>query len=315
MAFFTKTDPVVKSQRDLETKLKTKRGSRDDLVERQKVAEAGAALHRAKACELAAGGANDTALSAAETAMRREQDRVATLNDAIANIDIAIADLEREIANLVDQRCRAETAAAIDALVEKWSSTTAAFDAAMNELVEVARESALIVVDAHPLKTFLEAVQAQVGPEADLIVSVLQGHAKAVLAGTAPASLPKPATPEPAKIIERPMTERMFTMRTVRWRDAQGVQQIADQYTDADLMPSAAKNGRACQAVVDISDLRCGKLRGTHGGRHPNRQLALDLDDEQACRALHTNSVLREANFEVKIGPEIKGVIPIRAHG
>jgi hypothetical protein len=197
MAFFTKTDPAVKSQRDLEAKLKAKRTSRDDLVERRKVAEAGAAAHRAKACELAAEGANDTALSAAETAMRRELDRVETLIDAIAQIDVAIADLEKTIAQIVDQRCRAETAAAISALVEKWSSTTAAFNAAMNELVEVARDSAVIVVDAHPIKVFLEAVQAQVPPEADLITNVLQGRAKAVLEGTAPASLPRPAPAAP----------------------------------------------------------------------------------------------------------------------
>lgn len=118
MAFFTKSDPAVKSQRDLETKLKAKRPSRDDLVVRRTAAEAGAAKHREKAVKLASDGGDDAALSAAETAMRREQDRAATLSDAIAKTDDAIADLEREIAQLVDQRCRAETVAAINALVE-----------------------------------------------------------------------------------------------------------------------------------------------------------------------------------------------------
>src|SRR5215468_3874459 len=119
MAFFSKAaDPAEKLQRDLETKLNAKRTGREDLVERRKVAEAGAAAHRDKAVKLASDGGDDTALSAAETAMRRQQDRVVTLNDAIAKIDVAIADLEREIAHIVDRRCRAETAAAIAALVE-----------------------------------------------------------------------------------------------------------------------------------------------------------------------------------------------------
>jgi hypothetical protein len=311
MAFFTKTDPAAKSQRDLETKLKAKRASRDDLAERLKAAEAGAASFREKAIKLASDGSDDTALSAAEIAMRREQDRAATLTDAIAKTDIAIADLEREIANLVDQRCRAETTAAIDTLVEKWSSTIAAFDAAIGPLVEVARESATIVLDANPLRAFLEAVQQQIGPEAKAVTSVLEGHAKAVLAGTAPASLPKPWVPDPAKVVERPVTERMFAMRTVRWRDVHGTQQIADQYTHADLTPAAAKNGRACGAVIDVSDPRCAKLHGAHGGRHPSLEYALDLDgpgDNSVARYVPTNStndVIAQARFTLlDRGPE-----------
>ena len=53
MQFFAKADPAEKLQRDLEAKLKAKRGSRDDLVERRKVAEAGAISHREKAVKLA----------------------------------------------------------------------------------------------------------------------------------------------------------------------------------------------------------------------------------------------------------------------
>jgi hypothetical protein len=49
------------------------------------------------------------------------------------------------------------------------------------------------------LRVFLEAVKAQVPPEAGLVTNVLRDHAKAVLAGTAPASLPKPE-PEPAPV-------------------------------------------------------------------------------------------------------------------
>jgi hypothetical protein len=192
MAFFNKTDPAEKRQRDLESKLKAASASRDDLLARRKVAEAAAATHRAKASELAAEGADDKTLSAAENAMRREQDRVTTLSDAIARVEITIANLESEIAQVVDQRCRAETAAAVNALVEKWASAGAAFDTAVNQLVELARESAVIVMDAGPLKVFAEAIAQQVPPEIEFLASVLEGHAKAVLSGVASASLPKP---------------------------------------------------------------------------------------------------------------------------
>jgi hypothetical protein len=208
MAIFNKTDPAAKRQRDLEAKLKDKRASRDNLIERREAAEASAAAHREKACKLAGNGADDAALSAAESAMRREQDRASTLGDALGDAETTIADLERDIAQVIDQRCRAETAGAVNALADKWATAGAAFDAAVGELADLARESALIVLDAQPLRVFLEAVKQQVPPEVGLVSNVLRDHAKAVLAGTAPASLPKPE-PEsaPVRRIEPPPTE------------------------------------------------------------------------------------------------------------
>jgi hypothetical protein len=143
MGLFNKADPAVKKQLAIEEALKAKRVSVGDLIERRKVAGASAATHRAKACQRAAEGGDDAALSAAEAGMRREQDRVATLSDAIAKVEIAIADLEREIAELSDRRCRVETVAAINALVEKCGTAGAAFDTAIAQLAE-------LVLDASP---------------------------------------------------------------------------------------------------------------------------------------------------------------------
>src|SRR5882757_2590663 len=145
MAIFSKGgDPAVRRQRDLEVKLKDKRASRDSLTERRAAAEANAAAHRAKARGLAGDSADDAALSAAESAMRREQDRAATLGDALGDVETAIASLEREIAEVVDQRCRAETAAAVTELAEKWATLGASFDAVAVQLVALARESETI---------------------------------------------------------------------------------------------------------------------------------------------------------------------------
>jgi hypothetical protein len=319
MAFFAKADPAERQQRDLETKLKAKRANRDDLVQRRAAAEASAAAHREKAVKLASdGGGDDAALSAVENTMRGELDRVATLNAALATVEAAIADLEREIAQIVDHRCRAETAAAVATIVKKWGSASVVFNTAIGELVELARESAIIIPDAEPLKVFLEAVQQQVQPEANLITSVLEGHAKAVLAGTAPASLPKPAALAQPKIIEQPVTERMFAMRVVRWVDAKGVPQLADQYTDVDLTPAAASNGRRCNAVVPLDDPRTSNLRGVHGGRHPSVDKALDLDDAAACQTLQIDNTAAldpvvVANFtELRRGPVRTGTIPVQ---
>ena len=50
MPFFSKPDPAEKAQLDLDTKLKAKRASRDDLIARRTAAEAAAAKYRATPC-------------------------------------------------------------------------------------------------------------------------------------------------------------------------------------------------------------------------------------------------------------------------
>jgi hypothetical protein len=304
MALFSKTDPAVRQQRDLESRLKEKITSRDSLIERRKAAEASATSHREKARQLAANSADDAALLPAESAMRREQDRAATLGDAITDIEATIADLEQGIAQIVDQRCRAETAAAVAALADRWVTIGAAFDAAVRQLVELARESAAITLDAHPLKVFVQAVREQVPPEAALIASVLRDHAAAVLAGHAPASLPLPqAEPAPLKAVEPPPLQTLFCLRTIKWTDANGKKHIVQQYEDAQLAPHLAARAIRRGACVQLDDPRRKNLLGAHGGKHPRADALDTVDlDEQATRSPHdpimaSDPVLASANF------------------
>jgi hypothetical protein len=116
---------------------------------------------------------------------------------------------------------------------------------------------------------------------------------------------PKPA-PTAVEVTEPvPEIRRLFAMQVVRWRDAEGVQRVADQYTDADLTPAAAARALRCNAVVKLDDPRRANLLNLHGGRHPNPKNALDLDDEAACRPAHidpmmaSDPVLRQAQFTV----------------
>lgn len=294
MGFFNKPDPAEKQQRALEAQLAAARTSRGDLVERRNAAEAAAAKHRESAVKLASDGADDKTLSAAEAAMRRELDRAATLSDAIAKVEITITTLEAEIAEVVDRRCRAETAAAIRALVEKWSTARGAFDAAMREIVDVARETTVIVTDALPLKVFVEAVALQVPPEVEFVTSVLQGHARAVLAGTAPASLPKlPEPVQPKIIIEQVATRHVFCLKSIKWRSAAGHQHAVMQYEFADLPISLADKALRSGAACVPTDDRC-KLNGSHGGRHPNVN-AIDIVDLDAVSDF---SDARHASFD-----------------
>jgi hypothetical protein len=314
---FSKPDPAEKRQRDLESKLKAARASRDDLVARRKAAEAAAATHRGKASELAASGGDDTALSAVESKMRREQDRAATLSDALGKTEAVIANLESEIAQVLDQRCRAETAAAVTAIVEKLASARTAFDAAAVQLIDAARESAVIILDAGPLKVFVEAIQQQLPPEIEFVSTVLQGHAKAVLAGTAPASLPKPPEPAPVVVVDPPTpTRTLFCMRSIKWRDAaSGRQHAVQQYEDVTLPIPLADRALRIGAAVSVTDSRRKALKGARGGQHPNVD-AIDIVDLDAVSdhsgALHQSfDPVAQANITpFDRGPAITGTVP-----
>jgi len=305
MALFSKTDPATKRQRDLEAKLTAQRANRDNLTERRKAAEASAAAHRERARKLAGDGADDTALSAVEAAMRREQDRAATLGDAIGDAEATIANLEREIAETIDQRCRAETAAAVTALADKWVTAGAAFDAAVAQLVDLADESAVITLDARALHVFLDAVRQQVPPAAEVVTSVLRDHAKAVLNKTAPASLPKPAPAAPVVVEQKPPTRTLFAMRSIKWRE-DGRLRTALQWSDVELSLAVAEKALRCGACVPLTSEHRKKLLGARGGQHPPSPDTPDLTDLDAvsdvsdAKFVNPNDpVLREANFVV----------------
>jgi hypothetical protein len=306
MAIFSKTDPALKRQRDLETRLKDRRASRNNLIERRKAAEIAAAAHREKARKLAGDDADDAALSAAEAAMRREQDRAATVGDALGDIETAIVNIEAEIAEIVDARRRAETAAAVVALADSWGTLGATFDAAVGQLADLARHSATLTVDAHGLHVFLEAIQQQVPPAAALVATVLRDHAAAVLAGTAPASLPLPeALPVPLTAgASASSLQTLFCLRTIKWTDTSGKKHIVQQYEDAELEPHIAARAIKRQACVGLGDPRRSKLLHAHGGKHARDALdTIDLDSEVARDPAHdpimSDQVLRAANFRV----------------
>jgi chromosome segregation ATPase len=192
MALFHKSDPAKKRQRDLEDKLKATIADRDKIAERLREFQARATERRDAARSLVRDGGDDAKLAIVESEMRAAEDRVDTLTGGLADIDDDINELKREIAQVIDLRCREETAAAVNAVADKWASAVTAFDTAAGQLADLARESAVIVLDAQPLHVFIDAVKQQVPPEVEAISKVLRDHAKAVMAGTAPASLPEP---------------------------------------------------------------------------------------------------------------------------
>ncbi|MET3993352.1 hypothetical protein ABID65_005004 [Bradyrhizobium sp. S3.9.2] len=123
------------------------------------------------------------------------------------------------------------------------------------------------------------------------------------------------ATVEPV-IAAGPEVRRVFVMRSVKWKDAEGRQQFAKQYEDADLPPATADKAMRSGAVCALDDPRRKTLKGVRGGEHvdTNASDVLDLDAlEGWSGARHTGaSPAAQAVFTpFNRGPERKIMIEV----
>jgi hypothetical protein len=223
--------------------------------------------------------------------------------DALTDLQAKITDAERKLA---DER----GAAARKAASEELASDLDAIEQALPAFLEAGRKFAEAMDRIHhhhettQIAGFLRNTSSQIEVAHAFAVQELRSQVNAIREG----QFVIPAKPAPTAVeVTEPVPEirRLFAMQVVRWRDAEGVQRVADQYTDADLTPAAAARALRCNAVVKLDDPRRANLLNLHGGRHPNPKNALDLDDEAACRPAHidpvmaSDPVLRQAQFTV----------------
>ena len=222
--FFEKADADLKAQRDAEGALRSKRRDRDGLAERLAIAETAITSYRAQARKLAGDGADDKMISTAEGRMRDAQDRVQTLTGAIADVDKTITELERTIDQIVDKRVRGETSIAVNAIATRLEKAQVAFTEAAIELEAAAREGGLLIPEGRAVAEFTLSAREQLPPAIEMVVVGLRNHARGVLSGHAPASLPRPAAPAPVLTVvpaAEPM-QTVFIKRNTKYLDQAG---------------------------------------------------------------------------------------------
>ena len=254
------------------------------LTARHAAAEAAVIERRAEAQALARDGADDAALDTAEAAHRGAQDRVITLAAALAETTQQVAALERSVADLADRKLRAETGAAIDKMADEMEKAGKAFDLGAEELATISQRVADIVLDGHGLQAFSMKVRAEVPAAVEMIAGLLRERARATLAGTAAAALPKPETP-PAPQAPPPKTERVFLRQDVKWTDASGQLRLAPQFSDAELPPAAAGRALKSGAALSLDNPRRKKLYGIKPPRQPDPSRCQSLDAEPIVAA------------------------------
>lgn len=313
MPFFAKK---TKPQR-LEKELATLRQRADALGAKRQSAEAElTAATEARQLHLVEGDLDDVKNSQVlQDRVNIASSSVVALEDAISAIDGQIAHIERK---LDAERVQADRSTAADKLKRDLDVIEKALPdylAAAGRFADAVREVSHFHFEANAMGLLVRNVLAQVEIAAGAGLAELRQMTEQIKTGSIPIPPPQPTAPAPVVNVERPVTERMFAMRTVRWRDANGAQQIADQYTYADLTPAAANNGRACGAVVDVCDPRCRKLQGVHGGRHPSAEYAIDLDvasDNRGTLEAPSDRANRQSSLTlVDRGPARTGTIPV----
>ena len=115
---FQKSDPGQQIARKLETET----NKRESLSNRLTDAETNVASAAAVAVKLAADGATDDELDAAEAKQRAAAHRVGTVKAALVDADAAVTALANDLAAHLDRKQRAETAIQIEAMAHDLES-------------------------------------------------------------------------------------------------------------------------------------------------------------------------------------------------
>jgi hypothetical protein len=270
-----KSDAAKKLAGDLDRA----RAGRVKLSDRLTAAQSAVTERQAATRALACDGADDGALDAAEAALRAAQDRVATLSAALGDADTQVAVLESEQAHLADQRLRAESAAAIEAMAHEIEKAGVAFGVAAAQLTEISRRVAEIVLDGHGLAAFAMNAGGEVPAAVEMIARLLRDRARATIDGAAPAALPKAETvPLKASPPAPPETEMVFCLRHCKWRDPVTDEvRLGARFEDCEMPPKIAARALRSGAATRMDDPRRRPNKGTWG-RRPIAEHCFNLD-------------------------------------
>jgi hypothetical protein len=144
---------------------------------------------------------------------------------------------------------------------------------------------------------FAMNAKAEVPAAVKMIAGILRDRARATLAGTAPAALPKAEQAAPAvSVPPPPTTQRVFLVRHVKWTDQAGQLRLAPAMHDADLPPAVATRALKSGAALALSDTRRKQLGGSKPPRRPNPDHCESLDADTTSSAA---APVKHSAFEI----------------
>jgi len=214
-----KSDPA----KDMQRKLDDARDLRGKHVARRDAAIELVGERREELQQAAAAAAPDALLDKAEGKLTAAERRVATLEKAIADCDREIADYETQLAAIVDGNQRSETARKLEAVIAGIVECEPQFYTICEKLNRLAAAAAVVVPEAAGIDIYLKGARAELPPAWELVLSVLKGRVRSVLAGHGPAHLPTdhPA-PTPPLANTQPAMLAIFVTKPIAWRAQDG---------------------------------------------------------------------------------------------
>jgi hypothetical protein len=186
--------------------------------------------------------------------------------------------LEGQIAARLDETTRTATAAETNAMADELIQAAASFDIAIRQLGDISTRAALISFEATGLANFSASSRVEVPAAAGIVASLMRNYAAAVLEGSAPAILPTPEKPFTPTIAPKPVTRRLFALRSVCWTNADGMLRDAQKFTDVDLPLDAADRAVAARACVEMND-PARKSNHNQWPGHPDPGQCYSLDE------------------------------------
>jgi hypothetical protein len=211
MALFKSSNQEKAVQRDIDAAT----ANRERLLAKLAEAEQATARHAAAAKQAALTG-DEAELDRSEASLSAAQDRSASLKAAVNEVEQQLENLERTKAETADRKVRAETAAEIELLVRKLAETGAQFNSTAERLSEYTARAVPVVFDALGLDRFMAICRAEVPAALELVSKLLRAHADAVVAGRAPATLPRAVEQVQVPAPAQPPAEPHFKYQPVK---------------------------------------------------------------------------------------------------
>jgi hypothetical protein len=267
----------------LEAELPTLASRQERISAKRSAAQAELELaERARLELLTESDADDAKAEAnAQARVHRARSTLEGFVAAAAELDAKIAAAEKSLAA---EREKAERTATADKIEADAASAEEAIEAltALRKFAKALVPLRLLSFDAKQAEEMARQAAVQLELAARTALADVRAQANQVRNGTAkipdlrPESKPAPP-PAPAP------TEKVFTLRKIKWTDADGKLKVAPAFQDAVLPPAAAAKALELGAAVPIDHERAKSIRGTRAPTHPDPKdcIALDAAAEQ----------------------------------
>jgi hypothetical protein len=287
---FLKSDPANDMQRKLDD-ARERREKHNARLEAQleQVGELSAELEQA-----AAAAAPDSALDNAAAKLEAARRRIDTLRTTIATSDREIADCEAKLAAIQDRNHRFETARKLEAWAADIAERAKEFYAACDKLREaVALASEVVPEAAGPASYLKNASGDELPPALELVVNLLRGGARSVLAGHGPSQLPAP----PRLAAAQPQHAWVFATKPLKWIDEQGQLRRHPAYFEVMLPVSLAARAVEVGAAVDPKHQNAVAQKDAHRDfAFPDPAKCIDLNAGDPAPARETTRGNARAN-------------------